>query len=367
MQKDNKTYDIKKVVSVTKEELKNGTSKEITLKTGEVLDIDIPRNTSPGEVITLKGLGKKKENGRRGNLNIVIAEVKEKEGIKVNVRVKEKEIKEEKHVCQNCGNELNENDIFCNKCGTKVEIIKKKIIKTNKCLSCGNKLGENDLFCQKCGSRRGEDKAECKGENFFNPNVLNYDCVVFINSQEAEMGCYKKVKIRPYKSIMIPIKKGVENEEIIHVNINESIIRTLVIVSDFPKSTLDMINGRLSDVEVSLTKNEQIQLFALKAISRNQKVYNYKVPRYNTRKAIVYVRGDENVPGFKCVVTKEDFSYYLTILFGIILCFVYIWFMVERVDQINDTASFFKVLGEGIGYYLIFYLLQYAVGNKRWK
>ena len=362
MQKESKNYDIKKVVSVTKEELKNGTSKEITLKTGEVLDIDIPRNTSPGEVITLKGLGKKKENGRRGNLNIVIAEVKENEGVKVKVRAKEKE----NHICKNCGNELSENDIFCNKCGTKVEV-EKKVIKTDKCLACGNKLNKSDLFCQKCGSKRGEDKAECKGENFFNPNIINYDYIVFINKQEAEMGCYKKVKVRPYKKVMIPIKRGIENEEIIQVNIDGIIRSVLVIVSDLSINYLDQLNLSLSQTDTSITKNEQMQMYASKSLIKNQKSYNYKVPRFNTRKTFVYIRGDENSPGFKCVVTKEDFSYYLSIFFGIILCFVYLWFMIERVEKINDAASFFLILGEGIGYGLIYYLLQYIIGNKRWN
>lgn len=363
MQKESKNYDIRKVVSVTKDELKNGTSKEITLKTGEVLDIDIPRNTSPGEVITLKGLGKKKENGRRGNLNIVIAEVKENEGIKVKVRVKEKE----KKVCKSCDSELAENDLFCPKCGTKVETIEKKSIRTDKCLACGNKLGGSDLFCQRCGSRRGENKAECKGENFFNPDIINYDYIVFVNTQETEMGCFKKVKIRPYKKVMIPIKRGVENEEIIQVNIEGVIKRVLVIVSDLSINYLDQMNLSLSQTDISVNKNEQMQVYAPKSFIKNQKTYHYKVPRFNGRKTFVYIRGDENLPGFKSVVTKEDFSYYMSYILGVILCFVYIWFMVERVDKINDAASFFQILGEGIGYGLIYYLLQYAVGNKRWK
>ena len=72
MEKGKKSYDITQKLDVTKEELKVGTSREVSLSTGEVLNVNIPPKTVNGDVLSIKGLGKKKENGKRGNLNLVI-------------------------------------------------------------------------------------------------------------------------------------------------------------------------------------------------------------------------------------------------------------------------------------------------------
>ena len=49
-------------------------------------------------------------------------------------------------ICKECGSPLEQNDIFCSQCGTKVE--RERI-----CSSCGEPLKENDVFCRKCGTR----------------------------------------------------------------------------------------------------------------------------------------------------------------------------------------------------------------------
>ena len=49
--------------------------------------------------------------------------------------------------CSNCGKELNDDDLFCSKCGTK-QIIERK------CINCGIKLDEDAVFCPKCGTKQ---------------------------------------------------------------------------------------------------------------------------------------------------------------------------------------------------------------------
>ena len=49
--------------------------------------------------------------------------------------------------CSNCGKELNDDDLFCSKCGTK-QILERK------CINCGIKLDEDAVFCPKCGTKQ---------------------------------------------------------------------------------------------------------------------------------------------------------------------------------------------------------------------
>ena len=51
--------------------------------------------------------------------------------------------------CENCGSELPENTLFCTVCGTKVNIVKKPVVKT--CPNCGMEVEEGTTFCQECG------------------------------------------------------------------------------------------------------------------------------------------------------------------------------------------------------------------------
>jgi class 3 adenylate cyclase len=46
--------------------------------------------------------------------------------------------------CSKCGHEATAGDIFCSRCGTKLETV---------CPKCGNKCREGDLFCSKCGTK----------------------------------------------------------------------------------------------------------------------------------------------------------------------------------------------------------------------
>ena len=61
--------------------------------------------------------------------------------------------------CKVCHSELNDNAIFCPKCGTPIE---KKASKF--CPNCGTKANDGDLFCSNCGFRFGDTK-ELKCEN----------------------------------------------------------------------------------------------------------------------------------------------------------------------------------------------------------
>ena len=48
------------------------------------------------------------------------------------------------NVCPNCKESLNQNDLFCKKCGTKVR---------KECSSCGNINDFKSKFCSKCGNK----------------------------------------------------------------------------------------------------------------------------------------------------------------------------------------------------------------------
>lgn len=52
--------------------------------------------------------------------------------------------------CANCGNELNENQRFCSRCGLPVGAGGTNQIR--RCVKCGNELNEGAAFCKRCGS-----------------------------------------------------------------------------------------------------------------------------------------------------------------------------------------------------------------------
>jgi ribosomal protein L40E len=48
--------------------------------------------------------------------------------------------------CVRCGASLTDEDVYCRKCGLKVD-------RSPKCSACGEKLAEEDIFCRKCGNQ----------------------------------------------------------------------------------------------------------------------------------------------------------------------------------------------------------------------
>lgn len=48
--------------------------------------------------------------------------------------------------CRSCGAPLEENDLFCHKCGTRIEL-------ERECQGCGTVARIDDTFCRKCGSK----------------------------------------------------------------------------------------------------------------------------------------------------------------------------------------------------------------------
>lgn len=69
-----------------------------------------------------------------------------------------------KRFCENCGNLLGEVDLFCEKCGSKVNLEEENSSYNNKksenkyCIGCGNLLDYEDKFCQKCGKEVLDDE-----------------------------------------------------------------------------------------------------------------------------------------------------------------------------------------------------------------
>lgn len=59
--------------------------------------------------------------------------------------------------CGNCGANMNEDEIFCSKCGTKKEVVEQQNEMNNAAISfcpgCGNKLSQGESFCAKCGKK----------------------------------------------------------------------------------------------------------------------------------------------------------------------------------------------------------------------
>lgn len=57
--------------------------------------------------------------------------------------------------CQNCGNEVNENQEICLKCGSKLNNVKTTTEekKVTYCGNCGAELNQNQEICLKCGVR----------------------------------------------------------------------------------------------------------------------------------------------------------------------------------------------------------------------
>jgi predicted RNA-binding Zn-ribbon protein involved in translation (DUF1610 family) len=52
----------------------------------------------------------------------------------------------DEYKCPNCGESINTNDIFCRKCGAKIE-------RELSCPNCGESINTNDIFCGKCGEK----------------------------------------------------------------------------------------------------------------------------------------------------------------------------------------------------------------------
>ena len=66
-------------------------------------------------------------------------------------------------VCASCGAPLEENDLFCMKCGTPVD--QKKDDSKRYCPQCGNVLAPDAIFCDVCGRETEREKPKKKTES----------------------------------------------------------------------------------------------------------------------------------------------------------------------------------------------------------
>lgn len=69
--------------------------------------------------------------------------------------------------CQNCGNEVNENQEICLKCGSKLNNVKTASVESNKayCGNCGTELNTNQEICLKCGVRVNNASSSKSGKS----------------------------------------------------------------------------------------------------------------------------------------------------------------------------------------------------------
>lgn len=54
--------------------------------------------------------------------------------------------------CDKCGNVLVIDSVFCNKCGTRLEVLQEEVMK-NICPKCGAAYEEDATFCISCGNK----------------------------------------------------------------------------------------------------------------------------------------------------------------------------------------------------------------------
>ena len=81
-------------------------------------------------------------------LNLALRSKKCADGIEDKGGIVELSVCEEsrEHKCPNCGESIKINDIFCRKCGAKIEI-------ELSCPNCGESIDAYDIFCGKCGAK----------------------------------------------------------------------------------------------------------------------------------------------------------------------------------------------------------------------
>ena len=83
--------------------------------------------------------------------------------------------------CVQCGKTLNDDDIFCEKCGTKQEIIEAAPLGTidssKRCIKCGNKLEDDDLFCGVCGAKQEVEQAHIEYEDVQEAVIPKKQCI----------------------------------------------------------------------------------------------------------------------------------------------------------------------------------------------
>ncbi len=79
-------------------------------------------------------------------------------------------------LCPNCNNNITENDIFCNRCGTNVQSYIKLSLLAN-CPSCRNHINSNDIFCSNCGFNIKEHKLSMQNTSLENKISNNNSCL----------------------------------------------------------------------------------------------------------------------------------------------------------------------------------------------
>jgi len=81
--------------------------------------------------------------------------------VEISRRPQEKKKEADKlNYCIQCGYEVDDDAIYCEKCGHKRGEKKKEVDKLNYCTQCGYEVDDNAIYCEKCGHKRGEKKKE---------------------------------------------------------------------------------------------------------------------------------------------------------------------------------------------------------------
>ena len=347
-------------IEVTTEELTKGTKKQIKLDNGKKVNITIPKNANLNEIIVLSGLGK---DGK--DLEIKLKElVKEKSILEIGITEEELANGTSRKIKLDNGKKLHVNIPK----GTKLEdtVLLDGLGESGKDLELTLVLDQSfkeqiqeELNKEVIPIEEPKQQVPPVNSNkvFYQEGIVNYNCIVFVSKSEITNGCYKKVKIPRYGKKIIPIYPGIEDKEIISVNVEGLLLYVLVILRDEPSFKVDLLNNSLNMSEVTISKKDLNNDSYKTTINYEKKFYNVNVPRFNSRKLLVYtdINNDSNT-GIKVVAKNNDMRSKIRYLIDCIYALFGAWFIL-----FYDFAYHF---GQFVAIVLSYLLLTYIIDNK---
>lgn len=94
-------------------------------------------------------------------------------------------------MCQQCGAQMREDDLYCGACGAKAERAQAS------CSHCGGAVGRDDVFCMHCGARLAEEPEPSAGET---ADLSGLDHYVTASDATASMSAISSDTVRAYQA-----------------------------------------------------------------------------------------------------------------------------------------------------------------------